>query len=96
MDEHEPGAERDGAVDQLALGGDAGDDLGDRLAAGHLEPVGPEVAERTGIKQIVERCESAPERSPVRFRMARLWRSFPLSVVFGWLVAGRIRQAFNS
>ena len=54
MDEHEPGLEGDGAVDQLALGGDAGDDLGDRLAARDLEPVRPEVAECTGIKQIVE------------------------------------------
>ena len=54
MDEHEAGLEHDGAVDQLALGADPRDDLRDRLAAGYLEPVRPEVGERTGIKQIVE------------------------------------------
>ena len=54
MDEHEPGVEGDGAVDQLALGGDAGDHLGDGLAARHLEPVRAEVRERTGIEKIVE------------------------------------------
>ena len=54
MDEYEAGVERDGAVDQLALGADACDDLRDRLATGHLEPVRPVVAEGTGIKQIVE------------------------------------------
>jgi hypothetical protein len=54
VDEHEPGVEGDGAVDQLALGADAGDDLRDVLATRDLEPVRAHVIESTGIEQIVE------------------------------------------
>jgi hypothetical protein len=77
MDEHQAGLEGDGAVDQLALGADACDDLRDHVATGHLEPVRPEVAEGTGIEQIV----------PVSEPMAAAW-SKAVAVAATVIVAG--------
>ena len=52
--EHEIGAQGERALDQLAVRRDAGDDSRDVGPPGNLEPVGPVVAERTGLQQLVE------------------------------------------
>ena len=55
VDEQQLRLELDRALDQLALGRHAGDDAAHLLAAGDLQAVGPEVGERAGLEQLVER-----------------------------------------
>ena len=54
VDEHELRVLLDRALEQRALGGDAGDDALDLAPARDLEPVRAQVVERAGVQQLVE------------------------------------------
>ena len=54
VDEHEPRARLGGALEELALGRDAGHDRVDLVAPGYLEAVGAVVGEGPGSQQRVE------------------------------------------
>ena len=76
MDEHEPRVRRNGPLEQLEGGRDAGEHPVDLGAPWDLEPVGAVIREGAGVQQLVEEGDDLVCGGQKSIRKEVSWRFF--------------------